>query len=705
MRGPDINRLLLLLLASSMVVGGCSPQTQGAAELGGSRDLAFPESPFDLSFPPGTDLYGIDQAQGELNKCGDNDPGCMGHGLGPPGAQFPLQSDPQPDPKESDNGVDRDGNGWITLSTSKSNFDFVWAANSEDWKNGTVSKINSKSVKETARYFTVTCFSNQGGSRAACDGMAGCCSRDDYQGFQNRSNNKPSGPHQAVQISANSPSRTAVDFNGDMWVSNRAFGGQSSVTKIANDKAECSDRNGAQGIQTSSDVNGDGLIDTDCNGNSVPDDVADVKAKACTNGKAQEFYGFDDECILFTTNTNVANQYGRPMALGRGAVDFGAADAWAGTFQDGKFFRVDGVSGQVKAATQVPGNPYGAAVDQSGILWAPQVASGKLFYFDTGKPAMLGTARIAAFGTDAYGVAMDRDQNVWIGGYPSGNAYRYTPDRSNGFAKLGSGYWTKINNPGGAAGANDIGRGIAADSRTMQKYFVWMGRHPNFIVRIPASDIPLPMGMDVQIDGANFAAMKVAGGAPAGAGVDTDQNIWAISSSGAVATRIKVDAMGTMSPPDIAGGVNGMGCPAGNGDRCPLQMVGKPDPGPYTYSDFTGFGLRNFTNPKGTYAWIQKGCAEGDTKWAKVDFDVDQPASTKIVMRARSGNTPTPDNTWGAWSGEYTMTPADLKANPPLAPNPASYLQIEFQLSTTDKTLSPKLKGFEVLWWCNNVPG
>ena len=43
--------------------------------------------------------------------------------------------------------------------------------------------------------------------------------------------------------------------------------------------------------------------------------------KKCVNGQKQEFYGFDDECLLFTTNTNIPNQYGRPFALGRGAVD------------------------------------------------------------------------------------------------------------------------------------------------------------------------------------------------------------------------------------------------------------------------------------------------------------------------------------------------------------------------------------------------
>src|SRR6185436_8175370 len=119
--------------------------------------------------------------------------------------------------------------------------------------------------------------------------------------------------------------------------------------------------------------------DTDCNNNGVPDDVADVKAKACASGKAQEFYGFDDECVLFTTNTNLPDKIGRPLALGRGSVDAGPADAWAGTFNDGKFFRIDGTTGMTKAQAQVGSSPYGATVDAQGIAWVPEVGGPHLY--------------------------------------------------------------------------------------------------------------------------------------------------------------------------------------------------------------------------------------------------------------------------------------------------------------------------------------
>ncbi len=346
-------------------------------------------------------------------------------------------------------------------------------------------------------------------------------------------------------------------------------------------------------------------------------------------------------------------------------------------------------------------------VDKAGILWADEVAGPHLYFFDTNAPQNSSTARLCAFGGDAYGISIDRDQNVWLGGYPSGNAHRYTPDRSNGFASLANGYWTHINNPGGVG---DVGRGIAADSRTPNTYWAWMGRHPNYVIRIPASAIPLPKGADVQVDGTNqgmgFLAIPVAGQYPAGAGVDTDQNIWGISSSGSVATRIKVDMNGAVTMPNLGGCGPGAMCPGGAGDCCALPPEPTGEPYPYTYSDFTGFGLRNFTNPQGSYSYVQKGCIQEETHWVAVVWDADVPPNTSLTMRARSGMTPQPDMTWGPFTGDYKMSPGDLKMPPgPLMPNPAPYMQVEFDLKSLDKAATPRLKNFTIAFECGNNPG
>ena len=57
-------------------------------------------------------------------------------------------------------------------------FNHAWTANTDDWKKGTVSKWDTVTVRELARYFTVTCNSLPTGSSAACDGKAGCCAME-----------------------------------------------------------------------------------------------------------------------------------------------------------------------------------------------------------------------------------------------------------------------------------------------------------------------------------------------------------------------------------------------------------------------------------------------------------------------------------------------------------------------------------------------
>src|SRR5262249_28337610 len=158
--------------------------------------------------------------------------------------------------------------------------------------------------------------------------------------------------------------------NGDVYVANRAFGGQSSVTRIAANLFDCVDRNANGRIDTSSDVNGDGFIQTDCNGDMLPDDVASVKLKACNNGMAQDCFGQDAECVLWTTNTFPANAIGRPLALGPGATPLGLSDVWAGSYNYGTFVRISGATGLTTDQVQLPlgATPYGAVVDSDGYV-------------------------------------------------------------------------------------------------------------------------------------------------------------------------------------------------------------------------------------------------------------------------------------------------------------------------------------------------
>ena len=153
-----------------------------------------------------------------------------------------------------------------------------------------------------------------------------------------------------------------------------------------------------------------------------------------------------------------------------------------GGFENGIFVRLDGTTGKAKDQWQLPQDcqPYGLAIDSQGYGWSPNLGAGPLCYFDTRNNQNVGKVRDPQFGPmEGYGITLDRDQNVWVGF----SVHRYTPDRTNGFKNLGNGWWTKF---------NMNGVGIAADSRTAKKYFVWSADGGSNVTRIPASDTPIP---------------------------------------------------------------------------------------------------------------------------------------------------------------------------------------------------------------------
>jgi hypothetical protein len=686
-----------------------------------------------------------------LNACGDNDPACMAPCIGPtcnPPSQFPLPDDQPPPTNVTADGVNRDPNGYIILDQSKANFDFLWIADDQNYNVGLVSKISTKAratpypngqyYGEVARYVTFTCQSavrdqtgtvqtnpnatkegivlGQDKTGLCANGMNGCCAWD-Y---------RPAGAGGAapgVNPYQNRPSRTAVDFNGDVWVANRGFGRQGSVTKIANTKSDCIERNGIAGIQTSDDVNQDGIITTDCDGNNLPDDASTV----CTGGRAHEFYGLDDECILFTVNIGQNDALARPLALGPGTTGpdpmSAAADAWAGTWSTaaqsgpGAFYRVNGATGKVMTVVPmlqqagVDPHPYGAAIDSFGILWAPNEGSGNLFYIDTNaaNPAAASAQGMVSEplgGGGFYGLSLDgyKDaggnliQQIWLGDVGTSGAYRYRPVRSGGFAGLGTGTWARASFTGGPT----RGRGIGVDNRSPTSY-AWValdgccGGTNAAIGRIPY-DIPDNTTTSLTTYFNTLIAATPAGQADTlGAGVAIDGDIWGINSYTSTATHFKVDAMGNVlnsGTPDIIP----LNDNPGNAAITP--------PYPYTYSDFTGFGLRNFTNPHGTYEWIQTGCGPAKTRWIKIIWDAETlPPTTTLTVKARSADD-VANLSSALFTGEYDTSPADLTMPPgPVLPNPSGFLDVQFILRTQDKSLTPKLKSFIVVYECLNGIG
>ncbi len=597
-----------------------------------------------------------------LNACGNCSPSCT---------VFDLGNDPFPMPEEDDNadsdGVSLNPDGDLVLDQSQVNFNFLWIANSEDWSRGTVSKIDSQHAVEVARYFTVTCFGNPAYQQGQCLDTAG----------------------NAVQVSANYPSRTAVDFNFDVWVANRAFGGQASATKIANSLDDCIDRNGNGVIDTSSDQDGDGVITTDCNNDGQPDDITTV----CGNGLPPEFLGYDDECVLFTTNYAPTNSVGRSMCLDAGdPYSGGLGNAWVGTYQyngqpggQNHFYKLDGATGQIADEVVLPGgvNVYGCAVDGAGILWATSLATHTITYFDTQDPNNhMGQVLSPSWAPSGafYGIAIDSDQSVWLGGWSSNDVFRYRPDRTS-FDTLGSGVWTRVQTHTQSPVSHT--RGIAGDLRG----WIWVASTNGYIIRLPQN---IGDGDHTWSEAAGMGAMVLnrnLGDGMIGVGLDFDGHVWGMSFSASTATKIELDNAG--DPVDINNNVA-------------VVPVGYH---PYTYSDFTGYGLRNFTRPRGTYSYVLEGCEEPlDTHWLRVEWNATTPAGTQVRLQVRTSEDGV---TWGDWFGMWEISPAVLSDPPgPVVPDPARFIQVEFELRSDDREQTPILHDYEVVWDCSgNNPG
>jgi len=190
-----------------------------------------------------------------------------------------------------------------------------------------------------------------------------------------------------------------------------------------------------------------------------------------------------------------------------------------------------------------------------------------------------------------------------------------------------------------------------------------------------------------------------------GVGVDADQNVWGVDMQ--TSTRALIDNKGKITQPTVNGVPKGNNlCPAG--DSC-------KNAGAYTYSDFTGFGLRNFTRPTGSYTMIVKGCADSDgnpadTEWWQLNWDADVPPNTTLVVHAKSGAALTlNDPSWmqDAFTADTSTSPLDLKNQ--LVPNAIPgqtvndpYLFVEFVLKTASADVTPKLKAFDVGFKCKS---
>ncbi|MEM9070482.1 MAG: hypothetical protein AAGE52_18395 [Myxococcota bacterium] len=439
-----------------------------------------------------------------------------------------------PEMDESD-GVGVDDDGALILDSSRINTNFIWIANTAQ---GTVSRFNTETFVEEGRYVT--------------------------------------GPSDT-----NDPSRTSVGSLGDVYVGNRRGVSMSRISVLGSD---CPD------------TNGDGVITTSTDGTFLP-------------------WG-EDDCVLWHTDLS-AVMPGENLIRAVAAQDVEGADGelrqfvWVGGWTSQLIAKLDGETGAVLFVTQAPARPYGFALDGRGNLWVSTRDAQRIGRVDTNRcvdaascmaatcdgegagDACVKQTVAAPIGGLPYGITVDFNQRVWVGG---SDIARYDPDAAPGSR------WQRSNLT--VSGSSIQVHGIAADAVG----FVWGAAQGSGVVRV-----------DAEAPGTWQVVTGTTGTSNKGMAVDADGKVWSITQTN---QAVVITPGATIDAATV------------NGD------VARSIVNPYTYSDMTGLQLRLATNPRGFYRHVFEACDMGTgPTWEELRFEAETPAGTSVSFRVKTAET------------------------------------------------------------------
>jgi hypothetical protein len=321
-----------------------------------------------------------------------------------------------------------------------------------------------------------------------------------------------------------SPSRTAVDDSGNVIISNRAFGGQGSLTKVAANEADCVDRNG------------NGMIDT----SHSWDDLLDFDSHD----------DWDDECIMWHVVAGRAND-GVPRAVAIHSVtdldglphDYG----WVGLYSESKFVEFDVETGEMTGEeAPTPGfTPYGCAIDRDGWLWASSLST-TVGRFDTASPDDSFETIAMPAGGQSYRVIVDENNTPWTSG---NDLYRYNREDET---------WTAAGLTGNG-GFGYVGN-VASDGEGS----LWVGTYTDgqYVYRV---------SNDPDEDELEWHTVDTPGTNTFGTGVDFDGHAWAFGYTEGTATVIDIEDESTTHVLNDCGGAGCLSYPYVRGDITGLQ--------------------------------------------------------------------------------------------------------------------------------------
>ncbi len=345
-----------------------------------------------------------------------------------------------------------------------------------------------------------------------------------------------------------------------------------------------------------------------------------------------------DECIRFIVNPGKGS-------YARGAAVDKENHVWIGYWNSKSLVRLNANNGATMADINLGCEPYGLVIDQKGIIWGQGAGCGSLIMVDptTGVVTKSNTLPQLKYPAGAYGLNVDKYGRIWVA---SGNtASVYDPKTLQ---------WKVINMQWGG------GRGIASSN---DGYIYIAVDSSGGAVKINGNNDP------PQVEGFIKGA-----GSPVGAALDYDGFVWVVNQGGSNATKMDpktMTAVGTV--------------PVGSS--------------PYTYSDMTGYTLNYFTAPKGQYSTVFFGglspnpvtTIQPKQIWQSITAEADLPVGTALRFRLRAGNSKA-ELEAAKWSDPIDFPPEVFPYDLTKVNIIGNMLQVEIQLTTKDKKVTPVLK-------------
>jgi hypothetical protein len=475
--------------------------------------------------------------------------------------------------------------GSLSLATSSVSIPFIWIANSPQ---DTVSKLDTSTGREVGRYIV-------------CD----------------------------------DPSRTAVDLNGDAIVACR---GDGRIMKIAIVESDCIDRNGNGRIDTSRDLNNDGVIGSIASGERVA----------------------ADECILWNV-VGDPSCGARNERCGRAAGVDKDNNVWAGFYGSQYLVKLDGRTGAELKRHNITFSPYGLAIAGDGTIWVASrgpMGLGKV-HPELGQQGFwpMPASRYA------YGMAIDHLGRVWVATGEHNGVSRFDPDAQT---------WTNFG-PWDARGRT---RGIAVrimtnaeggvtGSQVFIAHHAWLDSGCTSTGHRHVTMLDATTGNEIR-------ALDLGGEyGPVGVAVASDGMLWTCNQCTSNATRINPDT----------------GVVLGN------HPVGA---NPYTYSDMTGYALRTITARSGYYRQTFRGWDVGLTRWSAIFLEADLPGDgltfARIRYRVADSQAALAATPYSASAGPFP--PASLPLEIDVT---GRLIEVEVTLGTDDPAYIPTLKGVSVI--------